>query len=72
MIKQLEPPSFFNIVTFTIGVNNWSIFVKKLKDLYIEHVQNLNIIYIYIYIYIYILQEANYGFFIPTKGLILA
>jgi len=49
MIKQLEPPSFFNIVTFTIGVNNWSIFVKKLKDLYIEHVQNLNIIYIYIY-----------------------
>jgi hypothetical protein len=68
MIKQLEPPSFFNIVTFTIGVNNWSIFVKKLKDLYIEHVQNLNIIYIYIYI----LQEANYGFFIPTKGLILA
>jgi hypothetical protein len=41
MIKQLGLPSFF--VTFTTGVNNWSILVKTLKDLHIEHVQNLNI-----------------------------
>ncbi len=40
MIKQLGPPQFF--VTFTC-VNNWSILVKTLKELHIEHVQNLNI-----------------------------
>jgi len=40
MIRQLGPPSFF--VTFTTCVNNWPIFVKTLKDLHIEHVQNLN------------------------------
>jgi hypothetical protein len=39
MIKQLGPPSFF--VTFTTCVNNWSILVKTLEDLHIEHVQNL-------------------------------
>jgi hypothetical protein len=26
-----------------MGVNNWPILVKTLKDLHIEHVQNLNI-----------------------------
>jgi hypothetical protein len=41
MIKQLGFPIFF--VTFTMGVNNWPIIVKTLKDLHIEHVQNLNI-----------------------------
>jgi hypothetical protein len=41
MIKQLGAPSFF--VTFTTCLNNLSILVKTLKDLHIEHVQNLNI-----------------------------
>jgi hypothetical protein len=41
MIKQLGPPSFF--VTFTTCLNNWSILVKTLKDLHIEHVQIFNI-----------------------------
>ncbi len=31
------------LVTFTTCVNNWPIFVKTLKDLHIEHVQNLHI-----------------------------
>jgi hypothetical protein len=29
MIRQLGPPTFF--MTFTIGVNNWMIFIKTLK-----------------------------------------
>jgi hypothetical protein len=37
MIKQFGPSTFF--VTFTIGVNNWSILMKKLKDFHIEHFQ---------------------------------
>jgi hypothetical protein len=41
MIKQLGPPTFF--VTFTTHVNNGPILVKTLKDLHIQHVQNLNI-----------------------------
>ncbi len=42
MIRQLGPPTFF--VTFTIGVNNWSIFIKTLKDLYDQYIgENLKI-----------------------------
>jgi hypothetical protein len=41
MIKQLRPPTF--LVTFTTHVNNWSILVKALKDLHMQHVQNFNI-----------------------------
>jgi hypothetical protein len=42
MIMQLGPPSFF--MTFTIGVNNWSIFIKTLKDLYEQYIgENLKI-----------------------------
>jgi hypothetical protein len=32
MIRQLDPPTFF--MMFTIGVNNWPILVKLLKELF--------------------------------------
>ncbi len=36
MIRQLGSPIFF--VTFTIGVNNWSICIKTLKKLYNQYI----------------------------------
>ncbi len=42
MITQLGPPTFF--MTFTIGVNNWSILIKTLKELYDQYIgENLRI-----------------------------
>jgi len=42
MIMQLGPPTFF--MTFTIGVNNWSILIKTLKELYDQYIgENLRI-----------------------------
>jgi hypothetical protein len=42
MIRQLGPPIFF--MTFTIGVKNWLILIKTLKELYDQYIgENLRI-----------------------------
>jgi len=42
IIKQLGPSTFF--VMFIIGVNNWTILVKTIKELYHQHIdENIGI-----------------------------